>query len=143
MLNSAGLNRLRDKLPFNRWGMAVAGLAIVLAGQSITDAFSLPFFEPTNLRCSFTSGSFTNLGRTSSNIPTWKFNLRLDRKNKKVLYRGAQLVDGSYGAGHVQFSFLAMGDRHKMLLDLQSLDFTQTYSDEVSSLVREGKCRRI
>ncbi len=142
-MDVAGLNRLRGKLFLNRRGLALAGLAFVFAGQSSTDALGLPFLEPTNLRCSFTSGSFTNLGRTSSNIPTWKFDLRLDRKNKKVLYRGAQLVDASYGAGHAQFSFLAMGDRHKMLLDLQSLCFTQTYSDEVSSLLREGKCRRI
>ena len=116
--------------------------SIALVSPSSSHAFNLFSEKPYNIRCSFTSGEFTNLGRVSSNIPSWAFDMRIDKKNKTVLYRGAQLVDGTFGAGYVQFFFKAMGDKHKMLLDLDKLTFVATYSDDVSSLVRRGKCKR-
>ena len=118
----------------------VASTALI--SQSSAFAFDLFVQKPYTLRCTFTSGELTTLGRVSPNVPSWAFDLKIDKKSKTVLYRGAQLVDGKFGAGSVQFFFKAMGDSHKMLLDLNRLVFVSSYSDDVSSLTRRGKCRR-
>jgi len=83
------------------------------------------------------------LGMTSQNVPKWTFDLKLDKKNRKILYAGAQLVNASYGAGHVQFDIKRMDLIHKILLNLDSLNFTETFADEISTLSRKGRCKRI
>ncbi len=83
------------------------------------------------------------LGMTSSNLPRWSFNIKLDEKNKAVLYRDAQLVSAIYGADSVQFYFKENDETRKMLLDLDRLTFETGFTDEISSLLRKGKCKRI
>lgn len=125
------------------WPLLLASFAL---SASPSLAGWLDFWEPTNLTCRFTGGTFTNLGIKSDNQPKWTFDLRLDRSNKTVLFDtgsySKQLVSALYGSNSVQFKIVNFGDKHTILLDLKRLNFQWTWGDEISVLNRKGVCRR-